>query len=167
MRLPFVAAALCLAVAAPALAAPPRERPLRVPSDPDAREEVLRDAHTTFVIELGELLSLDAAGTIRLRERLQKFEAQRAPLRREMIESMQTLEKVAAGKVAGDGAALARKGAQYRLQMAEIARQELEEILVGLSSEQAAKVALFLARLPKRMELPPADAAGARPAKAP
>lgn len=138
---PLLAAALL--VAAPALAGPPPER--------EHREHLLRKVHTMMVIELGEILELDTAGTIQLSAKLKKYEDQRVKLRLENFDAMRELKAIGEGG-SGDAAALAKRIAANRVKLAELDQRQLDEVIAGQPPGKVAQVAQFLTRFPKRLE---------------
>jgi hypothetical protein len=164
MKTSSIACALALSLTpfASALAAPPPPPPAGMPAGhgrPDGPpmdraqlEKMLRKIHTMAVVELGEILDLDTAGTIKLSERLSRYEDQRLPLRLENWEAMQQVKRAARGEATADTSGLARKMAANRVALAQIDQKELEDVLTGLAPEKAAKVALFLTQFPKRIE---------------
>ena len=158
MRRMLTVLALCLTVTPLAARAAPRMPPPgmmgRHPGprmDRAQREKMLRKVHTMAVLELGDLLNLSTDDTIRLADRLRRFDDQRVQLQLANFDAMQGLKRAAAGQ-GGDAAALAKRVADNRVQLAKIDRQELDELLKGLNPQQTAKVALFLARFPQRIE---------------
>lgn len=119
----------------------------------DRRAQVLKKIHTGFILELGELLELDTTGTVKLSERLKKFHDQRIQLRLDTGDAMEALRKIAKqGTNPAEAPALARKIAQNRIQLAQLDQQEMEEIIKGLPPEKVAKVAVFMAEYPRRVE---------------
>jgi hypothetical protein len=123
------------------------------PMDRAQRERMLRKMHTMFVLELGEILGLDTAGTIKLSERLARHAEQRITLQLDNMTAMESLRRAAHGGDASvDAAGLARRVAQNRVQLAQVDQAELGEVLTGLSPDKAAQAAVLLASFPKRME---------------
>lgn len=150
-----------LALAAPASrAAPPAGAPVRGdrmeerhgPKSREQREKMLRRVHTQFVLELGELLGLDTAGTIKLSERLKKFDDQRVQLRLDTYDAVGQLRAIARGEGTGDATAIARRMAANRTKLAELDQKELDEVLQGIPPDKAARVALFVPEFGRRVE---------------
>lgn len=162
MRHLITPALLALALATPhsALARPQRGPDMMGAHRPDGppqmdrgqRERMLRKMHTVFVVELGELLELDTAGTIKLSDKLSKHADQRVQLQLDNFEAMEQLRRAAKGEGSIDAAAAARRIAQNRIQLAQVDQAELNEVLAGLAPEKAAKAALLMTKFPKRME---------------
>lgn len=120
--------------------------------DRGQREQMLKKIHTGFVLELGEILGLDTAGTIKLSERLAPYDKQRIQVRMETWDAVQVLKGLSAGKGPGNAAEIARRIAKNRVQLAQIDQEELEEIMKGIPADKVAKAALFLTEFPKRIE---------------
>ena len=161
MRHLITPALLALALAAPhtAQARPHQgpgmmggQRPDGPPMDRGQRERMLRKMHTVFVVELGDILELDTATTIKMSEKLARHVEQRVQLQLDNFEAMEQLRRAAKGEGSVDAAATARRIAQNRIQLAQVDQAELNEVLTGLSPEKAAKAALLMTKFPKRME---------------
>ncbi len=156
MRRMLVTLVLCLSVAPLAARAQPPGPPpgrFQAPNRQRARQmrmRMLRRVHTMAVLELGDLLDLSTDDTIRLSHKLQPFDQKRMKLQLATFDAMQGLRRAAAGR-GGDAAALAREIADNRVKLAQLNRQELDTLLQGLSAQQQAKVALFVARFPERV----------------
>lgn len=151
-------AALALGTPVPALARPhgppPAGQREGAPPKMDRaqREKMLRKMHTMAVIELGELLGLDTAGTIKLSDKLSRYADQRVQLQLDSFDAMEQIRRIARGEGTADVASLARRVAQNRVQLAQIDQSELNDVITGLPPEKAAEATLLLARFPKRME---------------
>lgn len=120
--------------------------------DPAQREEMLKKLHTLKVVELGQLLELDTAGTVKLAERLKPFDEQRTKLRLESYEAMKVVRQARRGEAAGDVVAATRALAAHRVKLAQLDERELDAVLEGLSGDKAAKAAVFMVRFPRRIE---------------
>lgn len=118
----------------------------------DRRERMMRRIRVLKAVELGELLELDSADTVRLTQTLEPFDEERQKLRLANLELRRALRQVARGEAQGDVAELAKRAADNRVRLAEIDRRELEAVLTGLPPEKAAKATLFLDEFPRRME---------------
>jgi hypothetical protein len=149
MRPTLTALAASLFVAATALAAPPPPDEPRL--EREHREQMLRKVHTMMVIELGEILELDTAGTIKLSDRLRKYGDERVRLRLENFDAMQELRQIAETG-AGDAAGLARRLVANRVKLAELDARELDDVIAGQPPARVVKIAQFLARFPQRLE---------------
>ncbi len=122
--------------------------PPGAPMDRATREQMLQRVHTAFIVELGQILDLDTAGTLKLAERLKQFDDRRIKLRLETWEGMEALK----GTGRTDAVSVARKVAQTRVEIAQLDQAELEELLKGLPSDKAAKAAAFFVEYPRRIE---------------
>lgn len=125
------------------------------PGSPDKaahRERMLKRMSTLRAVELGDLLELDTTATVRLAERLEKFDEQRRQLQLENLEAMRALRRSVGGGEPVDAAALARKIAANRVQLAQLDQRELEDTLAMAPRERAAEVTLFLADFRRRVE---------------
>lgn len=145
--------ALVCGLALPALAdpSPGAERDERIAERMEKRAEHLRRIHTARTIELGQILGLDTAGTIKLGERLKRFEDQRLALRLASFEAVRELRQ-ARRDGSGDAVAAARKLSANRIQLAQLDQQEFDEVLKGLSPEKARDAAIFMIDFPRRLE---------------
>jgi len=122
------------------------------PMDREQREKMLHKVHTMAAIELGDLLGYDTAGTIKLSERMVKFDDPRIHTLLDNFEAMSQLKRAAKGEGAADVPALVRRLGENRVKLAQLDQQQLAELTSGLPPEKAAKVATFLARFPRRVE---------------
>jgi hypothetical protein len=119
---------------------------------PDARAEAEQDAEKQLrlarVLGLAEELELDSAQALRLDETLRKFDERRRPLREQVRESAETLERAADG----DSAALpqveqaAQRAFDARAQLAALDREMFQALSKDLPPQKRAKLALFMAR---------------------
>jgi hypothetical protein len=145
-RFAFLAASAAL-VPALVLAAP-RAEATPNDSDPQARaarmEKRMRLARA---IGLAEALDLDDAAALRMRDVLARYDEKRAPLRKQVSESMHVLRDAAHGDQAALGQvdqALSR-AREARAQLYQLDGQMFDDIAKGLSPDRKAKAALFLA----------------------
>jgi len=139
-----------LALGSTAMAGPGREghRP-----DRQQRIEMMKKIHTGFLVELGALIDLDTAGTLKLGEQLKPYNDQRVQLRLEMGDTMDQLRQIAKdGGNNGEAASLARRISQLHVQLAQLDQQQLDVILKSVPADKVAKVAVFCAEDPKRIE---------------
>ena len=142
-----------LAVSSPALAGRSFRGGAPMELSREQRTQMLKKLHTGFVVELGQVLELETADTVKLADRLKKFEEQRIQLRLDIHEAMASLRKAAKeGGSAADAPALARRVAKHRVQLAQLDQSEMEEVFKGLSPEKVAKAAVFMAEYPRRIE---------------
>lgn len=154
MRTAFLLSAVLAAT--PAFAAPSPAPGAAAQHDPvekrARRVQMLKKLHTMLVLEIGEALELDTAGTIQLASRLEKYNEERIRLRLDNFDAMQELKRIAQGEASGEAAALVRRVAANRVKLAQVDQQELEIVVAGQPPEKVAKIAELVARYPKRME---------------
>lgn len=123
------------------LAAPPE-------ADKDAELEAEKQARVARVVGLAAELELDSAQALRMDETLRKFDERRRPLREQVRESAQILDRAADG----DNAAMAQveqaaqRAFDARAQLAALDREMFQELSKGLPPQKRAKLALFMAR---------------------
>lgn len=105
----------------------------------------------TFAI--AEALELDDAATLKLRDRLTRFEETRAPLQSQLFEQTVLLRRAARGDTTAfaqvEGAI--QKVLALRGQLEQLDRQLFAELSAGLSPQKKARLALAMARLPQQM----------------
>lgn len=120
---------------------------------PEQRAAMMRKIHTAFVVELGSLLDLDTASTLKLGDRLQQFDDQRIQLRLENAQTMGQLRTASENETPlPNAAALMRKLMQNRVQLAQIDQAEAEEVMKSVPPAKMPKVSVFLAEYAKRVE---------------
>ena len=101
---------------------------------------------------LAEALDLDAAGAMRARDVLARFDDRRAPMRKQVRDSIRVLRDAARG----DKDALPQvEAAMQRLrdtrnQLQNLNLEMFQQLTQGLSPEKKARAALFLARFHER-----------------
>jgi hypothetical protein len=123
------------------LAAPPE-------ADKAQELEAEKQARVARVVGLAEDLELDSAQALRLDETLRKFDERRRPLREQVRESAEILERAAEG----DSAALsqveqaAQRAFDARAQLAALDREMFQALSKDLPPQKRAKLALFMAR---------------------
>jgi hypothetical protein len=123
------------------LAAPPEE-------DKEAELEAERQARVARVVGLAEDLELDEAQAVKMAETLRKFDERRRPLKEQVRESADILERAADG----DSTALsqveqaAQRAFDARAQLAVLDREMFQALSRDLPPQKRAKLALFMAR---------------------
>jgi ATP-dependent Lon protease len=121
-------------------------------SPPDARAEAELEAEKRVrlarVLGLAEDLELDSAQALRMDETMRKFDERRRPLKEQVRESAEILEKAADG----DNAAMsqveqaAQRAFDARAQLAALDREMFQALSKDLPPQKRAKLALFMAR---------------------
>ena len=128
-----------------ALAAPPD-------AQQQAEQEAERQMRTARIVGLAEALELDSAQALKLDETLRKFDERRRPLRQQVRESAEILERAASG----DAGALsqvdqaAQRAFDARAQLTALDREMFQALSKDLPPQKRAKLALFMARFEKR-----------------
>ena len=118
----------------------------------EAEQAAERQMRLARVLGLAEELELDSAQALRLDETLRKFDERRRPLRAQVRESAETLERAADG----DSAALnqvdqaAQRAFEARAQLTALDREMFQVLSKDLTPQKRAKLALFMARFENR-----------------
>ncbi len=124
-----------------ALAAPPDARA-------EAEQEAEKQLRLARVLGLAEDLELDSAQALKVDETLRKFDERRRPLKEQVRESAEILERAADG----DSAAMpqvepaAQRAFDARAQLAALDREMFQALSKDLPPQKRAKLALFMAR---------------------
>ena len=143
-----------LALAAPPAASPspghpgPGDRA----DDPGRQQRAEKRLRIARTVGLADALDLDEAGALRVRETLTRFDERRAPLRRQIQDSVRILRDAARGDSAAAAqvdSALARLR-DARTQLQQVNAESLAQLTQGMSPEKKARAALFLARFQAR-----------------
>ena len=128
-----------------ALAAPPEAKP-------EAEQDTERQMRMARVLGLAEELELDSSQALKVDETLRKFDERRRPLRQQVRESADVLERAANG----DPSALsqvdqaAQRAFDARAQLTALDREMFQALSQDLPPQKRAKLALFMARFEKR-----------------
>jgi hypothetical protein len=116
-------------------------------------EQWQRRARLMRTLAIADALELDDAATLKLRDRLARFEATRGPLQAQLIEQTVVLRRAAKGDTTAfaqvDGAI--QKVLALRGQLEQLDRQLFTELSTGLTPQKKARLALAMARLPQQM----------------
>jgi len=141
---PIRVAVLTLALLPLAVLAEPPEAQARAEVEAEAEKQ----ARLARVLGLAEELELDSQQALKLDETLRKFDERRRPLREQVRESADILERAADG----DTAALsqvdqaAQRAFDARAQLAALDREMYQTLSRDLPPQKRAKLALFMAR---------------------
>src|SRR5262249_15050268 len=105
-------------------------------------------AQMMMTLQLSEALELDDAGTLKLRQTIAQWDAQRAPLRQQMFDQAQVLRRAAKGDTTAYGQVdqAIQKIISLRSQMHQIDQQMFQQLSQGLSPQKKAKLARAIAR---------------------
>jgi len=141
---PIRVAVLTLALLPMAALAAPPDAQARAEADLQAEKQ----ARLARVLGLGEELELDSQQALKLDETLRKFDERRRPLREQVRESAEILERAADG----DTTALSQvdqasqRAFDARAQLAALDREMYQTLSRDLPPQKRAKLALFMAR---------------------
>jgi hypothetical protein len=128
-----------------ALAAPPDAK-----TEPD--QEAEKQLRLARVLGMAEELELDSAQALKLDETIRKFDERRRPLKEQVRESADILERAADG----DNSAMsqveqaAQRAFDARAQLAALDREMFQTLSKDLPPQKRAKLALFMARFEGR-----------------
>ncbi len=116
-------------------------------------EQWQKRARLLRTLAIAEALELDDAATLKLRDRLVRFEEKRAPIHSQLLEQTVVLRRAAKGDTtayAQVDSAIQRVLA-LRAQLEQLDRELFTELSSGLPPQKKARLALVMARLPQQM----------------
>jgi hypothetical protein len=147
--------ALMLAVVPTLAMAAPQGPPAGRGAGPDEAqraEYMQKRMRLARTLGLAEALDLDEAGALKLRDTMARFDERRAPVAKQIRESMRVLHDAARGDKAAAGQvdAAIKRLREGRSQMLTLQAEMLGQITQGLSPERKARAALFLGRFHER-----------------
>ena len=124
------------------------------PADAEARVAQM-DSRTQMMmtLQLAEALELDDAATLKLRQSIAQWDAQRAPLRQQMFDQAQVLRRAAKGDTTAYGQVdqAIQKILDVRSQLHAIDQKMFQQLSQGLPPQKKAKLALTIARMKDAM----------------
>lgn len=105
------------------------------------------------VIALADALDLNETEALRMGEVMRKYDERRRPIRQQVQEASQILERAANGdaSVMNQVDSATQRIFDARSQMAQLDHDMFGELTRGLSAEKRAKLAVFLARFDKQV----------------
>lgn len=105
-------------------------------------------AQMMMTLQLAEALELDDAATLKLRQTIAQWDAQRAPLRQQMFEQAQVLRRAAKGDTTAYGQVdqAIQKVISLRTQIHQVDQQMFQQLSQGLPPQKKARLALAIAR---------------------
>jgi hypothetical protein len=114
----------------------------------EAELEAEKQLRLARVLGLADELELDSAQALKLDETLRKFDERRRPLRLQVRESAEILERAAEGDTAALGQVeqAAQRAFDARAQLAALDREMYQTLSRDLEPQKRAKLALFMAR---------------------
>jgi Heavy-metal resistance len=144
----MLALAPALALAAPQQAAQGRG----AAGNQDRTEQVQKRMRLARTLGLAEVLDLDEAGALKLRDVMARYDDRRAPLRKQVRDATRTLRDAAQGDQAAaanvDAALKSLREAHAQLQT--LNAELFQQMTQGLPPQKKARAALFLARFRER-----------------
>jgi hypothetical protein len=143
---------LLLTVAGPAWAAAPTKD---APDEQSAEEraQLEQRARLMATMQIAEVLGLDDAATLKLKDTLTRWDTQKGPLRQEMFELAQTLRRAGRGDTTAYNQVdpAIKRLQEIRGQMQQIDHALFQQLSSGLPPQKKAKLALVMAKLPQAM----------------
>src|SRR5262249_7411928 len=121
-------------------------------ADPAAAEDRMAQmdsrAQMMMTLQLAEALELDDAATLKLRQTIAQWDAQRAPLRQQMFDQAQVLRRAAKGDTTAYGQVdqAIQKVISLRSQIHQVDQQMFQQLSQGLPPQKKARLALAIAR---------------------
>ena len=117
--------------------------------DPASVAQMDSRAQMMMTLQLAEALELDDAATLKLKQTVAQWDAQRAPLRQQMFDQAQVLRRAAKGDTTAYGQVdqAIQKIIAVRSQLHQIDQQLFQQLSQGLPPQKKAKLALAIARL--------------------
>jgi len=105
-------------------------------------------AQMMMTLQLAEALELDDAATLKLRQTIAQWDAQRAPLRQQMFDQAQVLRRAAKGDTTAYGQVdqAIQKVITLRTQIHQVDQQMFQQLSQGLPPQKKARLALAIAR---------------------
>jgi len=105
-------------------------------------------AQMMMTLQLSEALELDDAATLKLRQTIAQWDAQRAPLRQQMFDQAQVLRRAAKGDTTAYGQVdqAIQKVITLRTQIHQVDQQMFQQLSQGLPPQKKARLALAIAR---------------------
>jgi hypothetical protein len=116
-------------------------------------EQWQKRARLMRTLAIADALELDDAATLKLRDRLSRFEEKRAPIQSQLLEQTVVLRRAAKGDTTAYAQvdAAIQKVLAFRAQLEQLDRDLFTELSAGLSPQKKARLALAMARLPQQM----------------
>jgi hypothetical protein len=139
-------------LAGPAGAAPPAKPPADEASA-EERTQLEQRARLIATMQISEVLGLDDAATLKLRDTLTRWDTQKAPIRQEMFDLAQVLRRAGRGDTTAYGQVdpAIKRIQELRSQLQQIDQQLFQQLSAGLPPQKKAKLALVMAKLPQAM----------------
>jgi chromosome condensin MukBEF ATPase and DNA-binding subunit MukB len=138
--------AALMVVAGAAQAAGQKPPPGDMP--PERRAHLEQRARLMLTLQVADALELDDAATLKLKDQINRWDAQRAPLRNELIDQAQVLRRAARGDTTAYGQvdAAIKRIIDLRNQLLQTDQAMFQQLSQGLPPQKKAKLALVVAR---------------------
>jgi hypothetical protein len=115
---------------------------------PERRARLEQRARLMLTLQVADALELDDAATLKLKDQINRWDAQRAPLRNELIDQAQVLRRAARGDTTAYGQvdAAIKRIIDLRNQLQQTDQAMFQQLSQGLPPQKKAKLALVVAR---------------------
>jgi hypothetical protein len=125
-------------------------RPADDPAMAERRGPMDQRAQLMVTLQLAEALELDDAATLKLKQTVAQWDAQRAPIRQQIFDLAQVLRRAAKGDTTAYGQVdgSIQKIIELRSQMQQIDQRMFQQLSQGLPPQKKAKLALAIAKMP-------------------
>jgi chromosome condensin MukBEF ATPase and DNA-binding subunit MukB len=144
--------AALIVVAGAAQAAPSKPSP---PGEitPERRAQMEQRARLMLTLQVADALELDDAATLKLKDQITRWDAQRAPLRTELLEQAQVLRRASRGDTTAFGQvdAAIKRIIDLRNQLQQTDQAMFQQLSQGLPPQKKAKLALVVAHSLEQM----------------
>lgn len=119
--------------------------------DPEAaekREQMDQRGQMMLTLQISEALQMDDAATLKLRQTIAQWDAQRSPIRQQMLDQAQVLRRAAKGDTTAFGQvdSAIQKILDLRTQLHAVDQKLFQQLSQGQPPQKKAKLALTLAR---------------------
>jgi hypothetical protein len=143
--------AALMVVAGASHAAAPKPPPGDVP--PERRAQMEQRARLMVTLQVADALELDDAATLKLKDQINRWDAQRSPLRNELLDQAQVLRRASRGDTTAYGQvdAAIKRIIDLRKQLHQTDEAMFQQLSQGLPPQKKAKLALVLAHSLEQM----------------
>jgi len=136
-----------------ALAEPPTGEAQREAERTERTERMEKRRRMMQVVGLAEELELEPAQAVKLSDTMRQFDGRRQPLREQVRQAAETLQRAAEGDSAAQGQvdAAVQRAFDARAQLTALDREMYQAMAKELPAQKRAQLALFLARFEGRL----------------
>jgi chromosome condensin MukBEF ATPase and DNA-binding subunit MukB len=147
----WLVAALIVVAGAAQAAAPKPSPPGDMP--PERRAHLEQRARLMLTLQVADALELDDAATLKLKDQITRWDAQRSPLRNELMEQAQVLRRASRGDTTAYGQvdAAIKRIIDLRTQLQQTDQAMFQQLSQGLPPQKKAKLALVVAHSLEQM----------------